>query len=116
MTVLRYNVGRQPPTLDELRAMRRRAEALDAERYGSTGPATCPMCGGSFWSWNRSQVLACPSCNPPVRLEPANGRPHLPEHMLDTAGRRPRPHDEAARRRAAERSRAYRARLRMGRR
>jgi hypothetical protein len=89
VTVLRYNLG-QPPTREELRAMRQRAEALDAERYSNTGRATCPMCGGSFWSWNLSQVIACPSCNPPVRSEPANGRPHLPTHMLDMAGRRPR--------------------------
>ena len=111
MTVLRYNIGRQPPTRDELRAIRQRAEAFDAERCGNAGRATCPVCGGSFWSWNLSQVIACPGCNPPVRSEPANGRPRLPAHMLDAGGPGPRSRVGAARRRAVDQSRADRARL-----
>jgi predicted Zn-ribbon and HTH transcriptional regulator len=104
MTVLRYNVGRQPPTREELKAIRERLEAHEREHYGDTGPATCPQCGDTFWSYQRSQVLACPTCNPPPRFEPANGRPHLPEHALG----RPLPRDDAAR------CQAYRASRRNG--
>ena len=114
MNVLRYNVGREPPTRRELRIIREKAEACEREHIGNTGRATCPMCGGTFWSWNLSQVIACPSCNPPARSDPANGKSRLPEHMLGTVRPEPNPRlrDEAARRRASEQSRAYRARRR----
>jgi hypothetical protein len=119
--VIRCNLGTRP-TREQLRAIRLRAEAHESEHYSLTGPATCPQCGGRFWSYDRRTVMACEACNPPTRSDPMGGRPKLPEAELARIAvgrvRRPRvlPADpaEAERRRLLANEQSRRSKVKRG--